>query len=142
MIEQIYMQKYDLKRAKNPQRIKNRHLNYLKTYPINRKKIIEYQLKRQKTIRLTLINILGGPICSNNRCLVPGRCKDVRCLQIDHIEGGGSKERRTVKNYETKYLYYVKHPKIAKKRLQVLCANCNWIKRHAKKELKRKIKYE
>ena len=76
--------------------------------------------------RLAAIAILG------NSCV---RCgfSDSRALQIDHINGGGKKEltklggashnRKVIKsvmNNEYKY--------------QLLCANCNWIKRCEKGE--------
>ena len=54
---------------------------------------------------------------------------DIRALQIDHINGGGNREYRKFGSYSV-YLYYVKNPEKAKKMLQIVCANCNWIKRH------------
>lgn len=62
------------------------------------------------------------------------RCgfKDTRALQFDHVNGGGNKERMSIpritflrdvlKDDGTKY--------------QLLCANCNWIKRHENNELR------
>lgn len=71
------------------------------------------------TIRLNALLVLG-PICVN--------CgfTDTRALQIDHVNGGGCKERR--KTGGTRAIY----AKIARGNIegyQVLCANCNWIKR-------------
>ncbi len=81
-----------------------------------------------------LFQILGGPRCSSASCLVPGGCSDIRCLQFDHINGGGSADMRRFRNPAEMYRYYSKHPEDAKKTLQVLCANCNWIKRYDKEE--------
>lgn len=56
---------------------------------------------------------------------------DKRCLQFDHINGGGLKDwKRFQRSSRPMYEYYIAHPDIAKKTLQVLCANCNWIKRY------------
>ena len=84
--------------------------------------------KYRQRIRLAAIAILGGA------CVKCG-FDDIRALQIDHINGGGGKELkisnggnhmnkiiRSVLNKENKY--------------QLLCANCNWIKRWENKEAK------
>ena len=77
--------------------------------------------------KLRAFEILGAK-CSNPDCLIPGGCTDIRCLQIDHINGGGSKER---KRFHIP-LQVFKNPSA----YQVLCANCNWIKRVEKHEIK------
>ncbi len=95
---------------------------------------IVMQKWRNKNItqkRIDLINVLGGIICSNKNCLVTNRCRDIRCLQIDHIDGGGTGETR---NYSKFLMYYLQNKSEAKQKLQVLCANCNWIKKHENKE--------
>ena len=53
---------------------------------------------------------------------------DIRALQIDHKNGGGSKER---KKYGGRYIYTLVLRNIAdgKKDYQILCANCNAFKR-------------
>jgi len=76
-----------------------------------------------------------------NRCNNPGcgwinydgsrGCEDPRCLQIDHVNGGGNIERK--KGVRTIGTY--RHVLMDKKGLyQLLCANCNWIKRVSLKE--------
>ena len=61
------------------------------------------------------------------------RCgfEDKRALQIDHKNGGGNQEHKEFKNHN-KYLRKV----IAdtEDQYQILCANCNWIKRIEQKE--------
>lgn len=62
-----------------------------------------------------------------NKC---ARCgfSDVRALQIDHVKGGnGWKEKRASLGY---FKRVMKHDG----EFQLLCANCNWIKRHEEKE--------
>ena len=55
--------------------------------------------------------------------------KDIRCLQVDHINGGGTQERKRIGNYAI-------YGKILKDTTgyQLLCANCNSIKKHELKE--------
>lgn len=60
------------------------------------------------------------------------RCgfSDIRALQVDHIGGGGCSELRGTnrKKYYTSVLF----DKSGK--YQLLCANCNWIKKHENNE--------
>lgn len=58
---------------------------------------------------------------------------DIRALSIDHISGGGNKERQAGR---TGYAYYLKHRPT---NVQVLCMNCQFIKRHENGELKRRV---
>ena len=85
--------------------------------------------KSQNKIRLSLIEILG------KKCVSCG-FSDIRALQIDHINGNGLTDFKNG-NY-VRYRYYVKNPEIAKHNLQILCANCNWIKKYEKSEHPRK----
>ena len=61
--------------------------------------------------------------------------EDIRALQIDHINGGGSQERKTTKRHP--YLVVLEKLEKGDEGYQILCANCNWIKRHEKEELVR-----
>jgi len=85
--------------------------------------------KNLKKYRNKLIEILGGKICI--KC---GYNKDERALQIDHINGGGIKERKKGYTYLT-HKKYVDNTDLARKTLQILCANCNQIKKFENKEL-------
>lgn len=73
--------------------------------------------------KLKLFDILGGPFCK--KCSFD----DIRALNRDHIHGGGGKEKRHFKNTHELDKFYVKRPKLARKRLQVLCANHNQYKK-------------
>ena len=80
--------------------------------------------------RKALLELLGG------ECV---RCgfSDRRTLQVDHINGGGLKA--------TKKLVGMKNVAIMREILggsqeyQLLCANCNWIKRYEKNETSNKF---
>jgi len=53
---------------------------------------------------------------------------DKRVLHFDHINGGGYNQRKLL-GWKGSMTFYIKNPTIANQELQVLCANCNWIKR-------------
>jgi hypothetical protein len=65
--------------------------------------------------------------------LLGGKCKcgftDERALQIDHRNGGGMHEIRSM-GWRAYYAKVSADPT----NYQILCANCNWIKRHEKNE--------
>ena len=72
--------------------------------------------------------MLGGYKCFNPYNLDhPDWCNNPECLQIDHVNGGGIKDR-----YSGTALF--KHVLENPKDYQILCANCNWIKRYRNKE--------
>lgn len=59
---------------------------------------------------------------------------DKRVLQIDHIKGDGEKERRG-KNRISSNKFCKKVLSTPKgKEYQLLCANCNWIKKYENEE--------
>jgi hypothetical protein len=66
-----------------------------------------------------------------------GECKrcgfsDWRALQIDHIEGGGS--QHYLKRNSGGVLKDILSEQDCSSKYQLLCANCNWIKRFERKE--------
>ena len=99
---------------------------------------------RQRNLRCEILAKLGGR-CNNPDCRWHNDdgtrgCTDVRALQIDHVGGGGSTELRAGHGVGLAYLYHVredlKYSALAgiPSDYQLLCANCNWIKRHTKRE--------
>ena len=77
---------------------------------------------RYRELRKELITILGS------KCIKCG-FSDIRALQIDHVNSGGRKE---AKNFSSPWLMYtsiLKKIKSGSKDYQLLCANCNWIKK-------------
>jgi hypothetical protein len=58
---------------------------------------------------------------------------DIRALQLDHIHGNGSSERKSMSQYSVYKKIFLSVSE-NKKEYQVLCANCNWIKRHENHE--------
>ena len=78
-------------------------------------------------IRLQALRAIG------DKCVACGYL-DERALQIDHIKGGGSADRKKYKG--TSYYYFIlNNPDLSK--YQVLCANCNVIKRCGQEECRK-----
>ena len=89
--------------------------------------------KRYNEIKQETFKILGNKCCNPFNLPHPDWCNDPRCLQIDHVNGNGAKERKTI-NSNNLPLYILKAIKSGSKDYQLLCANCNWIKRHINNE--------
>ncbi len=83
----------------------------------------KYQRERRQQFKVKVFEMLGRK-CS--------RCgfDDWRALQIDHIAGGGHQQRKSQSS--TAYMKDVLHHGTDK--YQILCANCNQIKRHEQGE--------
>ena len=88
-------------------------------------RIIRRNLRNREKCRKSRENVL---ITLGGKCIKCG-FNDFRALQIDHIKNDGFKERRKKlsifdfnKNVMESYLRN-------ENRYQILCANCNWIKR-------------
>lgn len=99
-----------------------KQLAYCKKYNTkNREEINKKVRDRSKRYREEIFNILG------NKCCICG-FSDKRALQIDHVNGGGSKER---KNGPGSNMHKVILDRVINGSIeyQILCANCNWIKR-------------
>jgi hypothetical protein len=75
-----------------------------------------------------------GNRCNNPECSTPGGCTDVRCLQIDHVNDDGSKDRYAFSNGKMKghrggrTIFYKRVLQDTEGRFQLLCANCNTVK--------------
>lgn len=121
-------------------------------YKKNKKKIDDYTKKWQKdniertreinrravskiTRRLRL-SVLTKLDLKCNKC---GIFEPIYVLQIDHIYGGGNQEIKKLGG-SNKYYKYLDDLSIQelKENYQILCANCNLIKRHENHESKGK----
>lgn len=79
--------------------------------------------------RVKLIKLLGG-VCSNKKC----GCTDIRCIELDHVSGGGCIERKDNGGRPKTARYYLTHLDEAKEKIQLLCSNCNRIKQYEQLE--------
>lgn len=82
----------------------------------------ESNRQHRAELKAKAINVLGG------RCVRCGYKSDIRALQFDHIASDGALERKAngINNWAL-YNSIIKHG--AQGKYQVLCANCNQIKR-------------
>lgn len=81
--------------------------------------------------RWSIIEFFGGKCC---------KCgfDDYRALQVDHINGGGHKLRKAGEKIGIKWL--IENEESALLKYQLLCANCNWIKKDGEMRTLRKNK--
>lgn len=93
----------------------------------NREKLRMMQRLYGRELRLKVLTKLGL------KCV---RCgfSDIRVLEIDHINGGGTSERRTVFCYTILRRIWKGTDEEVKNKYQILCANCNAIKKYENKE--------
>lgn len=86
---------------------------------------LDTKRKQRQRIRLSIIEFYGG------KCVKCG-ITDWRVLQVDHINGGGCVERKKY-NGSTGLYYNYKlintNPDLCRNTRQLLCANCNTIKK-------------
>lgn len=104
--------------------IREKKSAYSKQYRVqNLEKIRERDRIRTSKVRFSIFEAIGA-FCAH--------CgfSDKRALQIDHINGGGNVERKKFSNAWG----FRKHVMANLDKYQILCANCNWIKRWEKGE--------
>ena len=97
------------------------HLKYVEE---NRELIYMRNRKRWESVRSEIFELLG------DKCAWPG-CgwTDKRALQIDDVNGGGNKRKRSAASATSYYKQILNEIKAGSKDYQLLCANHNWIKR-------------
>lgn len=101
----------------------------------HKEKIHERKQRKFHERRNEIIQLLGGKCANPFNLPHPDWCNDPRLLQIDHIDGDGTEERRRINCYDRYLILVLESIKRGEKKYQLLCANCNWIKRYEKKEL-------
>ena len=112
-------------RKNNPEKTKKYSEKYRSKNPEERKRMDRiYHNKSLVKRKLEIFGLLG------KKCI---RCgfSDPRCLQIDHVKGGGCKEKGKFKNYNLYLKMVLEKIKSGSKDYQLLCANCNFIKRYS-----------
>lgn len=113
--------------------------DYAREYRRKNKNITNQKSREYRArTRLILLYFVGG-----KKGLKCKQCnfRDFRALQIDHVFGGGSKEINSKSKLKdnVKYLEHIKkNPSL----YQLLCANCNWIKKHDQEENRPRINHE
>lgn len=97
-----------------------------KYYETHKKECSQRMFKNRTNWKMMVFGKLGGVCC---------QCgfSDIRALQIDHINGDGNTERKEIGSNSPKF--YKKVLNDDGKDYQLLCANCNWIKRSENNEI-------
>ena len=126
-------------------KIKN-SINCKKWYAKHKQQKAEYNLKnreKRKTwvnkhnfdLHLKILEKLGNK-CSNPYDIDHGDfLDDKRCLQIDHIHGNGLEKKKGISTHYYLHLLGLSEDEL-KTDYQLLCANCNWIKRVENNEVR------
>ena len=110
---------------------KEKYSKYYRKYfsnPEVRARKNEQDRNRVFEVKKIIYDVLGGAVCKN--------CgfDDIRALQLDHINGGGSKDKQTNRGTVKILRLYRNNLEKLKQVYQILCANCNWIKKHENNE--------
>jgi len=126
---QAYLEKKSKFRQDNPETRKAQ----LRKWKVNRnpeQRAKDNAAYRQcwANIRQQAIDMLGG------KCVKCGYDANIYALQIDHIHGDGAKHRKEA-NYSSYGLYKSVAQNGAQGKYQLLCANCNVIKKHQNGEM-------
>lgn len=87
--------------------------------------------KERETARLWQYNLRQKVLFHLGGCCVRCGFKDSRALQIDHVHGDGLLHRSTT-NWRWRYQEVL--DSASGDTFQLLCANCNWIKRAEQNE--------
>jgi hypothetical protein len=104
-------------RTKDSAYMREYHKTY---YPKNRVRMCERQRKIRASRLRFVVNFFGG------KCIHCG-FSDIRALQMDHTHGRNGEER--LGNIDSRYFFVKTFPNEARAKYQLLCANCNFIKR-------------
>ena len=122
-----YMRKYRTKNREADRKYQKEYQReyYVKNLDKMREKAKYYGKKFRTESREKVFIVLGSVCC---------KCgfSDKRALQIDHINGGGSKDKRNGYSWYGDILKSIKNKEC---KYQLLCANCNWIKKYENKEV-------
>ena len=124
--EKIRQWNRDYYQREHEKRLASRAKSTQKHYESVREDIKIRNRQRRQKVREQLLDALG------RKCARCGYDADVRALQIDHVNGGGCKERKDFPSRDAYYNYILQSAKDGA--YQILCANCNVIKRIEEKE--------
>lgn len=111
--------------------LKNRE-KLLALSSINRIKFRDKNRERNRLLNISrrkiILAILG------DKCVKCGYDSDYRALQIDHVNGNGYLERKNM-SHSWSFKFWIKALRERRDEYQILCANCNWIKRIENREI-------
>lgn len=91
---------------------------------------IGHTMRSTRVLRNKILDMLW------RKCAACGTT-DIRVLAIDHVNGGGRKERKRFKSYYSYLKHVLDELSVGSKNYQLLCANCNQIKKHENYEVEK-----
>lgn len=107
---------------------RNHVKNWWRTHPKSYEKNKLLKKKRDEELRLLVLTHYGG------KCVCCGET-EIRFLEVDHINGGGCKERKALFGNEhtsgSTFFRWIIRNKFPI-RYQVMCSNCNMAKKGSK----------
>lgn len=130
-VKESNKRKYEKDKSDNPERLKRKREKSKEWFQKNKEKHRNYQREWSKAKLSNLKNQIFdklGHTCS--RC----NFADKRALCIDHINGGGFNELNSGMSV---FKYYNKVINDTNNTYQILCHNCNWIKRSENNEVRK-----
>ena len=109
---------------------------YMKTYyPKNRERMNENAKRAMRKKREKVVKYVSDYVSGKKPMCLKCGMDDIRTLQIDHINAGGNSDVRSFASRATYYSHILSlSPIEVKEKYQILCANCNWIKRYENNE--------
>lgn len=120
----------ELGRKMTPSEQKISRKESLKRYSLSERGKITSKKSQDAWYARTKGAIFGALGCMCNKC----GFSDMRALQIDHINGDGAKHRAETGAANSYYASILKSILAGEKKYQILCANCNWIKKEENNE--------
>ncbi len=103
-------------------------------YEAQRKRHSDHQKELNLIAKEEVLTHYGGGECA---CVICGESR-LACLSLDHINGGGTKERKKSSFIHGSYARYLNLLELklggCSMNLQTLCMNCQWVKRFENNE--------
>jgi hypothetical protein len=107
----------------------NRYNAIFKKQKQDKEKTLKYSKQEAKSRRLRILKHYSN---GEMKCAMCG-FSDIRCLSIDHINGDGAKHRKKIKTHLNYWIEKNNYPD----GFQILCMNCQFIKRSINNENRR-----
>jgi hypothetical protein len=137
--EKVKAHQREVWRSMSPEK-KEMELQRLKKIYVNmtpeekKKKHDDEQRWRWELKIMALNHYSNGTLkCVNSECEVPGGSKNLLSLQIDHIHGGGRRHAMQIRGLGSHFYLWLYNNNFPEG-YQVLCANCNVIKKVKNRE--------
>jgi hypothetical protein len=108
------------------ERMQKYNKKYRKTHPnYNKQNSSNYRRKCRIKVLISLGNKCVNPYNIDHSAFEK-EPDYIKCLQIDHINGGGRKQKMAFKGNSAKYHNYIFNHLLD---YQLLCPTCNWLKK-------------